>query len=194
MKKTLLSIVLASLLLTACGTSNAKKESETGVASTETTVNSTTEVTTTTEETTTTEAATTSGISINDIFEATKAAVNDYLKNSNCYPIDTSDYRDTFINNLKGYSFQTEKCLINYWIIEFDTSDPNCPKINVGDKFALTNSKGNKDDGYTVTAINGNCILALNEVDNKTYAVNWGSSYSDPTAQAIYDAFVSLKK
>lgn len=52
MKKTVLSIVLAStLLLTACSTSNAKKESETTTTAAETTT--TTEATTTTEETTT---------------------------------------------------------------------------------------------------------------------------------------------
>ena len=55
MKKTLFSIVLASaLMLTACGTSNAKKESEAATTASETT----TEATTTTEsETTTTEPA-----------------------------------------------------------------------------------------------------------------------------------------
>ncbi len=55
MKKTVLSIVLASaLLLTACGTSHAKKETE----ATTTTSETTTEATTTTEsETTTTEPA-----------------------------------------------------------------------------------------------------------------------------------------
>ena len=192
MKKIITTLLLAvSLMLTAC--SNSAKPSDT---SSETTTETTTEATTTTTEatTTTTEATTISGVSLNDLYEATKVAIKDYINNTNCYPIDKSNYQDTFIKDMKGYSFSTIKCNINYWIIEFDASDSNCPKVNVGDRFTLTNSSGKKDDGYTVTAINGNYILALNEIDNKTYSINWGSTYSEPTAKAIYDAFVSLKK
>ena len=194
----LLTAVTLILALTACG----KKTEETGIPTVTPDVTTTTETDKPVDETTiptteTTEAPSgtvidptgnTSAVSnIGDIaFEALNLPTGGF-------PISKEDYQDAYIKSLVGYTTDINGYRINYWIIEFDTTVEGCPTPAVGEKFALTNASGVVDDGYTVTAINGNYVLALNEINNDNWQVNWAAPYTTANAQAVYDAFVAYQ-
>lgn len=199
----LLTVVTFILALTACG----KKTDETGIptvapetsvatSETDKPVDETTAAPTDVTETTEAPSGTvidptgeTSAVSNigNIAFEALNLPTGGF-------PITKEDYQDAYIKSLVGYTTDIDGYRINYWIIEFDTTVEGCPTPAVGEKFTLTNTSGVVDDGYTVTAINGNYVLALNEIDNTNWQVNWAAPYATANAQAVYDAFINYKE
>lgn len=177
------TVLICALALTACGTKPEETTEETTTAA-ETTAE-TTEAPSGTVIDPTGDTSTTSNIG--DIaFEALNLPTGGF-------PIAKEDYKDAYIKSLVGYTTDIDGYGINYWIIEFDTTVEGCPTPAVGEKFALTNASGIVDDGYTVTAINGNYVLALNEINSENWAINWAAPYTTTNAQAVYDAFVAYQ-
>ena len=211
MKKTLFTIVLAStLLLTACGTSNGKKESETTTA---TITTSETETTTTAEATTTASEETTS--------ETTKAAsgipetIATTVGKPDGYPsieevqtllsekaqkdngvithitTNTVPVYDPYILGFRSIFIDSSTLV---FIFQFDTNSSDYKNLVVGEKFNLTNVDQNgvaSNDPQVVTAINGPYVLTIYEKGNLD---KYAPPFEDANIQAIYDAFVALNK
>lgn len=212
MKKTLVSVLLAStLLLTACSSS-------TVATSSETVVTTTTEATTTTTEAATTTAETTQRITkINSTYaEVDKTLVKVFstkeyggsvvVANSNMDPYlpKDDDYEPGFPSYTIGWNEGNNSYTLDLVVIEYKTDSVEYKNLTVGSKI-LTNDSFD-DDELIVTAINGQYVLCLteqtisgvnslegDELDIKTSTTSSSENYRSNLAKAIYDAFMSLK-
>ena len=220
MKKSLFTIVLAStLLLTACGTSNGKKESETTTATittSETETTTTAEVTTTASEETTTETtkaesgtpesiATTVGKpdgypSIEEVQNLLSEKIK-LEKDTKVTPTTMPVY-DPYILGFRSLSIQDcidgKNQYVMIFIFQFDTNSTEYKNLVVGEKFNLTSVNYDQvsNDPQVVTAINGPYVLTILNIvsqDNLDYGKDV-APFKYSNSQAIYDAFVALNK
>ncbi len=212
MKKSLVSVLLAStLLLTACSTSTVATSSETMATTT-------TEATTTTTETISTTAETTPkaakiNLTYKDVDKAlakvfsTKEHSNSVVAaNINMAPFlpKDDDYEPGFPSYTIGWNEGNNSYTLDLVVIEYKTDSVEYKNLTVGSKI-LTNDSFD-DDELIVTAINGQYVLCLteqtisgvnslegDELDIKTSTTSSSESYRSNLAKAIYDAFMSLK-
>lgn len=206
MKKTIFSIVLAStLLLTACGTSTGKKESETT-----TTLTTTSETVTTTEETTDEDETSEDETDAPDLSETTKGLPEGYptieeVQDTLYKKINkgTASVRKMDIPfsdpNLIGFkemiitdSTNNVECAV--LILLFDTNSEVYKNLVVGEKFETTAFiPSDNDSPLVVTAINGPYVLSIFNT-GKTDKNKSVAPFKYSNSQAIYDAFVAINK
>lgn len=207
MKKTVFTIVLAStLLLTACGTSTGKKESETTTA----TITTSETETTTTEETIDEDETSEDETDAPDLSETTKGLPEGYptieeVQDTLYKKINkgTASVRKMDIPfsdpNLLGFkemviSDSTNNVECAVLILLFDTNSDAYKNLVVGEKFETTAFiPSDNDSPLVVTAINGPYVLSIYNT-GKTDKNKSVAPFKYSNSQAIYDAFVAINK
>ena len=188
-KKVIVAVLAASMLMTACSSTNETTEdgnittaqsdiSSELVESDETaSENDTTETSETSVETTVTETTSTLDVTIDDFLNA---ITSDYFNFGA-----SLDTNDDIINSrgalgVNGY--------IN--IYEFNSTEG----LNVGDQITIISTPPGEDSKelkYTIAAINGQFVLVANEWG--TVAENDHAPYAIPEVQSAYEAFLAYQ-
>lgn len=210
MKKTVFTIVLAStLLLTACGTSTGKKESETTTATittSETETTTTAEATTTASEETTTETTKAESGTPESIattvgkpdgypsIEEVQNLLSEKAQNGSVVTTVTTNTAPVYDSYILGFRSLLIDGRHLVFVFQFDTNSSEYKNLVVGEKFNLTSVGQNgvaTNDPQRVTAINGPYVLTIYESgDLDKYA----PPFNDARTQSIYDAFVAINK